>query len=60
MSPVLFSSAARLTVCGRASECLHNEPGWHVHFTALLPHYFVHVAEVRQAEMGTRRAALYA
>lgn len=37
-SLVLFSSAARLTVCGRANECVHNEPGWHVHFTALLPH----------------------
>lgn len=35
---VLFLSAARLTVCGRLNEGVHNEPGWHVQFNALLPH----------------------
>lgn len=34
----LFLSAARLTVCGRANEYVHNEPGRHVQFNALLPH----------------------
>lgn len=37
-SLVLFLSAARLTVCGSLNECVHNEPGWHVQFNALLPH----------------------
>lgn len=31
---VLFLSA----VCGRLNEGVHNEPGWHVQFNALLPH----------------------
>lgn len=27
-----------LPVCGRASKCVHNGAGWHVHSAALLPH----------------------